>query len=114
MPEDSWNPKPERQYEHIESSLKKQRKGEHLAEEIAARTVEKERARHGAARESGRASLNDLSSGRRGGLRSHEVPGGRIYSQHYGEARALGLEGRSRCARQRSKWRCKVEGSGRR
>ena len=68
---------------------------EDKAEEIAARTVNKERARAGEAREASRTSIEDVSSGRRGGLRSHRGPGGRTYDQLYNEAREKGIEGRS-------------------
>ena len=66
------------------------------AEEIAARTVNKERARHGEAKESSRSSTHDISSGRRGGLRSHKGPGGRTREQLYNEARSTGIKGRSK------------------
>ncbi len=84
-----------RQYEHIKDSLEQRGKSEDLAEEIAARTVNKERARHGEARESSRLSREDISSGRRGGLRSHRGAGGRTKEQLYQEARSLGIKGRS-------------------
>jgi hypothetical protein len=84
-----------RQYEHIKSSLKERGESEPLAEEIAARTVNKERARHGEARESSRLSRTDISSSRRGGLRSHSGPGGRTKAQLYEEAKGLGISGRS-------------------
>jgi hypothetical protein len=86
-----------RQYEHIKDSLKEQGRSEDLAEEIAARTVNKERARHGEARESSRLSRTDISSGRRGGLRSgRSGPRGRTKEQLYEEARRLGIDGRSK------------------
>ena len=85
-----------RQYEHVKSSLKARGETESLAEEIAARTVNKERARHGEARESSRLSRTDISSGRRGGLRSHRGAGGRTKAQLYEEAKNLGISGRSR------------------
>jgi hypothetical protein len=86
-----------RQYEHIKQSAKRQGKSEDTAEEIAARTVNKERARHGEARESSRLSREDISSGRRGGLRSHRTrPRGRTKDQLYEEARRRGVEGRSK------------------
>ena len=69
---------------------------EDTAEEIAARTVNKERARHGEARESSRSSTDDISSGRRGGLRSHEGSGGRTRDQLYNEAKRKGIKGRSK------------------
>ena len=85
-----------RQYEHIKESLEDRGRSEDVAEEIAARTVNKERARHGEARESSRLSREDISSGRRGGLRSHRGPGGRTRDQLYEEARHMGIKGRSR------------------
>jgi len=86
-----------RQYEHIKDSQLEQGKSEDLAEEIAARTVNKERARSGESRDRSRASTNDISSGRRGGLRSGtNRPKGRTYDQLYNEARQLGIEGRSK------------------
>ncbi|MGH2684378.1 MAG: Rho termination factor N-terminal domain-containing protein [Actinomycetota bacterium] len=96
MPQRAWNAKRERQYEHIKSGLKKRGTGEGKAEEIAARTVNKERARSGEARQSSRLSTKDISSGRRGGLRSHSGPGGRTRDQLYEEAKDLGINGRSR------------------
>ena len=85
-----------RQYEHIKESLKEQGRSEPLAEEIAARTVNKERARHGEARESSRLSRTDISSGRRGGLRSgRSGPRGRTKAQLYEEAKDRNIAGRS-------------------
>lgn len=85
-----------RQYEHVKASLKDQGKSEDLAEEIAARTVNKERARSGEAREPSELSKDDISSGRRGGIRSHRKgPRGRTRDQLYEEARARNIEGRS-------------------
>jgi plasmid stabilization system protein ParE len=95
MPENRWNDKRERQYEHIKDSLKSRGKGEKVAEEIAARTVNKERARHGEAREVSRSSIDDVSSGHRGGKRSHSGEGGRTYDQLYNEAKHRGIKGRS-------------------
>jgi hypothetical protein len=86
-----------RQYEHVKESELRQGRSEPLAEEIAARTVNKERARAGESRERSRTSTNDLSSGRRGGLRSGtNRPKGRTYDQLYTEAKRLGIAGRSR------------------
>ena len=96
MPQDAWSAKRERQYEHIKKGLKKRGESEGTAEEIAARTVNKERARAGEAREAGRTSTHDISSGRRGGLRSHKGPGGRTRDQLYNEAREKGIKGRSK------------------
>ena len=85
-----------RQYDHIKESLEDRGRSEDVAEEIAARTVNKERARHGEARESSRLSRQDISSSRRGGLRSHRGPGGRTKAQLYQEAKSMNIEGRSR------------------
>ena len=85
-----------RQYEHIKIGVEDRGHSEDEAEEIAARTVNKERARHGEARESSRTSTEDISSGRRGGLRSHKGEGGRTYDQLYQEARSKGVKGRSK------------------
>jgi hypothetical protein len=95
MPQRAWSKKRERQYEHIKDGLVEQGRDEDVAEEIAARTVNKERARHGEARQSSRTSTDDMSSGRRGGLRSHRGPGGRTYRQLYNEAKDRNIEGRS-------------------
>jgi hypothetical protein len=96
MPQRAWNAKRERQYEHIKEGLEERGRSEDVAEEIAARTVNKERARHGEAKTSSRTSTEDISSGRRGGLRSHRGPGGRTYDQLYNEARERGIKGRSK------------------
>ena len=86
-----------RQYEHIKESQLEQGRSEELAEEIAARTVNKERARAGESRQRSRTSVRDISSGRRGGLRSGtNRPKGRTYEQLYNEAKELGIEGRSK------------------
>ena len=95
MPQPGWSPKRERQYEHIRDGLLDRGTSEDKAEEIAARTVNKERARSGEARTASRSSLDDISSGRRGGLRSHGGSGGRTYDQLYNEAREMGIDGRS-------------------
>jgi hypothetical protein len=96
MPQRAWSQKRERQYEHIKEGLRGRGEKEDTAEEIAARTVNKERARAGEARQRSRSSVEDISSGRRGGLRSHEGRGGRTYEQLYDEAKRKGVEGRSR------------------
>jgi hypothetical protein len=96
MPQRAWNQKRERQYEHIKEGLRQRGEPENLAEEIAARTVNKERARAGEAEEASRTSIEDISSGRRGGLRSNTGPGGRTYDQLYEEAKDRGIRGRSR------------------
>ena len=95
MPQQAWSAKRERQYEHIKSGLKKRGRTEDVAEEIAARTVNKERARAGESRSSSRTSTRDISSGRRGGLRSHRGPGGRTKAQLYQEAKRRNIPGRS-------------------
>jgi hypothetical protein len=90
-----------RQYEHIKKSQKDQGRSEDRAEEIAARTVNKERARSGEARSGSRMSTQDISSGRRGGRRSGSGgPKGRTRDQLYNEARKLGVEGRSNMNKQ--------------
>jgi hypothetical protein len=97
MPQQAWNAKRERQYEHIKDSQKQRGTSTKRAKEIAARTVNKERARSGEARESSRTSRRDISSGRRGGLRSGtNRPKGRTKEQLYNEAKSLGIEGRSK------------------
>jgi hypothetical protein len=86
-----------RQYEHIVDSLKEQGESTDRAKEIAARTVNKERARHGESRTASELSKRDISSGRRGGLRSGtRRPKGRTRDQLYEEARDLGIKGRSK------------------
>ncbi|MHB8670424.1 MAG: plasmid stabilization protein [Acidimicrobiales bacterium] len=99
MPQGAWSNKRERQYEHIKEGLRARGKGEDTAQEIAARTVNKDRARAGEAREASRASTEDISSGRRGGLRSHRGPGGRTRDQLYNEARRKGIKGRSKMSK---------------
>jgi hypothetical protein len=96
MPQKAWNNKRERQYEHIKEGLEERGKDEDTAEEIAARTVNKERARAGEAKQASRTSTQDISSGRRGGLRSHRGAGGRTRDQLYNEARDKGIQGRSK------------------
>ena len=96
MPQQQWSKKRERQYEHIKEGLEDRGRSEDEAEEIAARTVNKERARHGEAQQSSRTSTDDISSGRRGGLRSHKGAGGRTRDQLYAEARRKGIKGRSK------------------
>ena len=86
MPQQAWSNKRERQYEHIKDSAK----------EIAARTVNKERARSGEARTSSRSSTHDMSSSRRGGLRSHSGARGQTRDQLYNEAKRLNVKGRSK------------------
>lgn len=95
MPQKSWSAKRERQYAHIKESLIDRGKPLPLAEEIAARVVSKERAQHGESIEASASSINDMSPGRRGGLHSHQGPGGRTVRQLRNEARQRGLKGRS-------------------
>jgi hypothetical protein len=97
MPQEAWSAKRERQYEHIKDGLRERGTPEDKAEEIAARTVNKERAQAGEAKESSRLSRTDMSSGRRGGLRSGtNRPKGRTRDQLYEEAKDRGIEGRSK------------------
>jgi hypothetical protein len=97
MPQEAWSDRRERQYEHIKGSLREQGASEDRAEEIAARTVNKERARSGEARESSRLSRQDMPSGRRGGLRSGtRRPKGRTKEQLYNEAKRMNISGRSK------------------
>lgn len=101
MPQQAWSNKRERQYEHIKDSVKEQGASTKKAKEIAARTVNKERARSGEARTSSRSSRQDISSGRRGGLRSGtNRPKGRTKEQLYNEAKRMGIEGRSKMNKQ--------------
>jgi hypothetical protein len=101
MPQQAWSGKRERQYEHIKDSERKQGRSTKRAKEIAARTVNKERARSGEARESSRTSREDMSSGRRGGQRSGtNRPKGRTKEQLYNEAKRMNVKGRSRMNKQ--------------
>jgi plasmid stabilization system protein ParE len=101
MPQQAWSAKRERQYEHIEESLEERGTPKRKAKEIAARTVNKERARKGEAKTSSRLSRTDMSSGKRGGLRSGtNRPKGRTKEQLYNEAKRMGIEGRSRMTKQ--------------
>ena len=95
----AWGGKRERQYEHIKEGLERRGRDEDTAEEIAARTVNKERARSGEAAEHSRTSTEDISSGRRGGRRSHRGAGGRTRDQLYEEARRKGVAGRSKMSK---------------
>ena len=100
MPQSAWSDKRERQYEHIEESLEERGTPKSKAKEIAARTVNKERARAGEARTASRSSTHDMSSGRRGGLRSGTArPKGRTKEQLYNEARRMGIDGRSKMSK---------------
>lgn len=104
MPQRAWTKKRERQYEHIKQGLKGRGRSSREAEEIAARTVNKERARGGEARRASRTSTADISSGRRGGLRSHRGPGGRTKDQLYQEARRKNVPGRSMMNKRQLEW----------
>ncbi len=99
MPQQSWSKKRERQYDHIKEGLEDRGRGEEQAEEIAARTVNKERARAGESEQASRTSTKDISSGRRGGKRSHQGAGGRTRDQLYEEAKRKGVEGRSKMSK---------------
>ncbi|MEV6578012.1 plasmid stabilization protein [Streptomyces sp. NPDC051582] len=94
MPRGS-SPKRERQYEHIKESAEERGESEERAKEIAARTVNKERARAGESETASKLSLEDMSSGRRGGLHSHSGAQGPTYEQLYAEARRRNIHGRS-------------------
>ncbi|MFG3055369.1 plasmid stabilization protein [Kitasatospora sp. NPDC048239] len=95
MPRGS-SPKRERQYEHIKESAEDRGESPERAKEIAARTVNKERARHGESRTASRSSTHDMSSGRRGGLHSHSGSRGPTFDQLYNEARQRNIRGRSK------------------
>lgn len=101
MPQQAWSLKRERQYEHIKESAKEQGASTKRAKELAARTVNKERARTGEARTAFRSSKRDISSGRRGGLRSGtRRPKGQTKEQLYNQAKRLNIKGRSRMNKQ--------------
>lgn len=96
MPQQAWSGKRERQYEHVKESAKKRGTGEDRAEEIAARTVNKNRARSGESAQASRTSTRDVSPQRRGGKRSHSGSEGRTRDQLYQDAKRKGVKGRSR------------------
>jgi hypothetical protein len=101
MPQEAWSAKRERQYEHIKEGAEDQGASTKRAKEIAARTVNKERARSGEARQASRTSRRDMPSGRRGGLRSGtNRPKGRTKEQLYNEAKKMGIDGRSKMNKQ--------------
>jgi hypothetical protein len=101
MPQQAWSKKRERQYEHIEESLEERGTAKKKAKEIAARTVNKERAQKGEAKSASSLSRRDLSSGRRGGLRSGtNRTKGRTKAQLYNEAKGMNIPGRSRMTKQ--------------
>ncbi len=95
MPSTEWSAKRKRQYQHIKDSVVARGQSEPLAEEVAARTVNKERAQHGESEEASASSANDMPAGRRGGLRSHHGAGGRTVAQLRSEASQRGVKGRS-------------------
>ncbi len=99
MPQSAWSAKRERQYEHIKEGLEDRGRPTKVAKEIAARTVNKERARGGEADQSSPSSTKDISSGRRGGLRSHRGAGGRTRDQLYAEAKRRNVKGRSKMSK---------------
>jgi hypothetical protein len=95
MPQRAWSDKREREYQHIKDGLKDRGRSEKTAESIAARTVNKDRARAGESKTASRTSTHDISSSRRGGLRSHSGAGGRTKEQLYQEAKDKNIKGRS-------------------
>jgi hypothetical protein len=99
MPQAAWSAKRERQYEHIKDGLEDRGRPARVAKEIASRTVNKERARSGESRQASRTSTDDISSGRRGGLRSHRGSGGRTRDQLYAEAKKHNIHGRSKMSK---------------
>jgi len=96
MPQQAWSNKRERQYEHIMDSAKERGASTKRAKEIASRTVNKERARSGEARQRSRSSTRDMSSSRRGGLRSRSGAQGQTKEQLYNQAKRLNIKGRSK------------------
>jgi hypothetical protein len=99
MPPSAWSGKRERQYEHVREGLEQRGRSDEAAKEIAARTVNKERARSGEAKQASEVSTHDLSSSRRGGLRSHRGAQGRTRDQLYQEARRRNIRGRSKMSK---------------
>jgi hypothetical protein len=101
MPRAEWTAKQERKYEHIKESERKRGRSTRRAKEIAARTVQKERAQRGQSKSASRSSVRDISSSRRAGLRSgRSGPRGRTREQLYNEAKKMGIPGRSRMNKQ--------------
>jgi hypothetical protein len=100
VPQQGWSSKRRRQYAHIKDGLTERGYTEDTAEEIAARTVNKERAPNGEAADPSPLSTQDISSGRRGGLRSRSGAAGRTKAQLYAEARRRGIQGRSRMSKE--------------
>jgi hypothetical protein len=99
MPQQAWSKKRERQYEHIKDSQVQRGTGEGRAEEIAARTVNKNRAQAGESEQASRTSTEDISPQRRGGKRSHSGSGGRTKEQLYQDAKRHGVKGRSKMSK---------------
>ena len=100
MPQRAWSNKRERQYEHVKESAKERGASTKRAKEIAARTVNKERARTGEAKASSRLSRTDMSSGKRGGRRSGTNRAtGRTKEQLYNEAKRMNISGRSKMSK---------------
>ncbi|MFD8494512.1 plasmid stabilization protein [Amycolatopsis sp. NPDC059657] len=95
MPQQAWSDKRERQYQHIKDSTKKRGASEDRAEEIAARTVNKNRARSGESKTASKSSVRDKSPQKRGGQRSHQGAGGPTKDQLYNEAKKRNIKGRS-------------------
>lgn len=95
MPKWGWSKKRERQYAKVKESVQDTGKSEEAAEEIAARTVNKERARKGEAEDVSQTSVKDKAPGERGGKRSHQGPQGRTKAQLYEEAKRKNVEGRA-------------------
>jgi hypothetical protein len=98
MPQQTWSKKRERQYEHIKSSQQERGAGEDRAEEIAARTVNKNRAQSGESKQASKSSTDDMSPQKRGGKRSgnRQGPGGPTKEQLYNEAKKRNIDGRSK------------------
>lgn len=98
MPQQAWDKKRERQYQHIKKQTEERGSSEERAEEIAARTVNKDRAQQGQARQQSKTSTKDIPPQRRGGIRSGNRygPGGRTKQQLYNDARRQGIKGRSK------------------
>ncbi|MFC7342826.1 plasmid stabilization protein [Saccharopolyspora griseoalba] len=96
MPQRAWSKKQERQYQHIKQQTEERGSSEDRAEEIAARTVNKNRAQQGTAKQRSKTSTQDIPPQRRGGLRSGSGPGGRTKQQLYEDARRQDIKGRSK------------------
>jgi hypothetical protein len=99
MPQQQWSDKRERQYEDIRQSARDRGESEERAKEIAARTVNKERAQAGESEQASRTSVEDVSAGHRGGKRSGSGPGGPTRDQLYNEAKQRGVKGRSKLSK---------------